>query len=97
MAVRRGLGEALAAAERALAAPDPGEAPEEGDGRGALPLGDILSGGDPLRRAEAEVVRAVLERCGWRVGEAAARLGISRVTLWRKLKQHGIERPPGIG
>ncbi len=94
LAARRGLGEALAAAERALA----GGLPEEagalaGPDGGALPLGEILAAEDPLGRAEAEVVRAVLERCGWRVGEAATRLGVSRVTLWRKLKQHGIERP----
>jgi excisionase family DNA binding protein len=29
--------------------------------------------------------------------EAAERLGISRVTLWRKLKDHGIERPTAGG
>jgi transcriptional regulator of acetoin/glycerol metabolism len=35
----------------------------------------------------------VLDRSEWRMQEAADRLGISRVTLWRKLKDHGIERP----
>jgi transcriptional regulator of acetoin/glycerol metabolism len=29
--------------------------------------------------------------------EAADRLGISRVTLWRKLKDHRIERPGNGG
>ena len=35
----------------------------------------------------------VLDRSGWRMQNAAERLGISRVTLWRKLRDHGIERP----
>ena len=96
VALREGLGAALEAGEAALAAV-PGPVTESAlaglDGRRVLWLDDLLSAADPIRRAEAEVVRAVMEGCGWRVGEAARRLGVSRVTLWRKLKEHGIERP----
>jgi transcriptional regulator of acetoin/glycerol metabolism len=38
------------------------------------------------------VLREVVELCGWRMQEAADRLGISRVTLWRKMKDLGIEK-----
>jgi len=38
-------------------------------------------------------LREVLERSEWRMQEAADRLCISRVTLWRKMKELGIEKP----
>jgi transcriptional regulator with PAS, ATPase and Fis domain len=55
-------------------------------------IDELLSAPEPLAALEERVLREVLERCGWRMQEAADRLGISRVTLWRKLKDHGIER-----
>jgi PAS domain S-box-containing protein len=39
---------------------------------------------------EARRIRDALERAHYRRDEAAKLLGISRTTLWRKLKQHGI-------
>jgi transcriptional regulator of acetoin/glycerol metabolism len=39
------------------------------------------------------LLRAALERCDWRMQEAAEKVGVSRVTLWRKMKDLGIERP----
>jgi two-component system, NtrC family, response regulator HydG len=39
---------------------------------------------------EADRLKAALSCCGGNRTEAAARLGVSRVTLWRKMKQHGI-------
>jgi PAS domain S-box-containing protein len=50
----------------------------------------------PLERAEVEAIRAVLDRNGWNRIRAAAELGISRNTLWRKMKRYGIE-PPSRG
>jgi PAS domain S-box-containing protein len=55
---------------------------------------DLLHETDPLSALERRLLAEVLHRSGWRMQEAADRLGISRVTLWRKLKDHGIERPP---
>ena len=55
-------------------------------------LEQLLEERDPLAALEERLLREVLERCGWRMQEAADRLGISRVTLWRKLREHGIER-----
>jgi hypothetical protein len=54
---------------------------------------ELLERADPLAALEERLIREVLERSGWRMQEAAERLGVSRVTLWRKLKDHGIERP----
>ncbi len=54
---------------------------------------DILGSANPLESLEARVLCEVLERHGWRMQEAADRLGMSRVTLWRKLREHGIQRP----
>lgn len=55
---------------------------------------ELLEQPDPLSALEQRLLREVLERCGWRMQEAADRLGISRVTLWRKLREHGIEKEP---
>ena len=41
---------------------------------------------NPLSALEREMVRRVIEQCGGKATLAAARLGISRVTLWRKLR-----------
>lgn len=46
---------------------------------------------DPEERAEAERILAALEKAGGSRQKAAHALGISRVTLWRKLRALGIE------
>jgi transcriptional regulator of acetoin/glycerol metabolism len=47
---------------------------------------------------ERRLVNEALVACDWRMQEAADVLGVSRVTLWRKVKDLGIERPePGDG
>lgn len=43
-----------------------------------------------LQLAEADAIRSVLVRTGWHLGQAAKELGISRTTLWRKMKKHSI-------
>ena len=55
-------------------------------------LEKVLEAENPLAEAERRVLREVLERCCWRVQDAADRLGVSRVTLWRKLRDHGIAK-----
>lgn len=39
---------------------------------------------------EADQMLAVLEDCHWKMGHAAAALGVSRTTLWRRLRRRGI-------
>ncbi len=44
-----------------------------------------------LAELEKTYIRKALEVCNRNHTEAARRLGISRSTLWRKLKEHGME------
>lgn len=44
----------------------------------------------PLESLEKEVILTALERASFRRSEAARLLGISRSSLWRKMKRHGI-------
>jgi two-component system nitrogen regulation response regulator NtrX len=48
---------------------------------------------DARRRFERQYVRAVLERHGWRMSDAARALGIQRPNLYRKARALGILRP----
>ena len=46
----------------------------------------VLAEQNPLQALERDTVQRVLEQCGVKAALAARQLGISRVTLWRKLK-----------
>jgi PAS domain S-box-containing protein len=54
---------------------------------------DLLEAADPMAALEERLLREVLDRCEWRMQEAADMIGISRVTLWRKMKDYSITRP----
>ena len=45
---------------------------------------------NPLNSLERELIIRILEQSRWRFREAAARLQVSRTTLWRKMKCLGI-------
>ncbi|MGH7310802.1 MAG: sigma-54-dependent transcriptional regulator [Candidatus Rokuibacteriota bacterium] len=47
-----------------------------------------------LSELERVHVLQTLERCGWNHSRTAEALGIGRTTLWRKLKEYGLERFP---
>jgi PAS domain S-box-containing protein len=42
---------------------------------------------------ERQIIAAALARTGWNRTRAARRLGIDRTTLWRKIREHGLEPP----
>ncbi len=48
----------------------------------------------PLDNAERQALLAVLEQQRWHMSHAAEQLGISRNTLYRKLRKHGLNRQP---
>lgn len=48
---------------------------------------------NPLGSAEREVLITTLQAQHWHVGRVAEELGISRNTLYRKLRKYGITRP----
>jgi len=45
-----------------------------------------------LADTEKAHIREMLERHGWNYSRTADALGISRTTLWRKLKEYGFSR-----
>ncbi|MFZ7126529.1 MAG: sigma 54-interacting transcriptional regulator [Desulfobacterales bacterium] len=58
------------------------EKPSSADGKGGI-----------MEETEIRVLHDVLETCDWNKKEAARRLGISRNTLYRKMKKYGIQPP----
>lgn len=62
------------------------------DGYATALVDELLQTPNPLAALEERLIREVLDRCEWRMQEAADRLGISRVTLWRKIKDLDIDR-----
>jgi DNA-binding NtrC family response regulator len=50
-----------------------------------------LAAEQTLAEAERAHIIQILERYGWNHSRAAEALGIGRTTLWRKLKEYGIE------
>jgi transcriptional regulator with PAS, ATPase and Fis domain len=48
----------------------------------------------PAGGGEAQALASLLESCEWNVARAAAELGVSRMTLYRRLQRHGLSRPP---
>ncbi|MBF0283981.1 MAG: sigma 54-interacting transcriptional regulator [Magnetococcales bacterium] len=69
--------------------PEPTSSPgETGEGHGEAEE-EGLEGQDGLT---AEEIFRVLNQCQWRVGETAKQLGVSRSTLWRKMRQFKLGR-----
>ncbi|MBF0354864.1 MAG: sigma-54-dependent Fis family transcriptional regulator [Alphaproteobacteria bacterium] len=50
-----------------------------------------------VEEAEREVIRLTLERCNGAVGQAAELLGISRKSLWEKMRRYGIQKEGEAG
>jgi PAS domain S-box-containing protein len=55
----------------------------------AAPLYQIHS---PLETLERDLILKTLDANDWKISKTAQRLGISRVTLWRKMKEYGVQK-----
>ncbi|MND07122.1 DNA-binding transcriptional regulator DhaR [compost metagenome] len=49
-----------------------------------------------LAERERQDIEGALAEAGWQLAVAARRLGISRTTLWRRLKQYQLTRPAAL-
>jgi DNA-binding NtrC family response regulator len=45
-----------------------------------------------VEETERDVIRSTLDRCQGAVGQAAELLGISRKSLWEKMRRYGIQK-----
>jgi DNA-binding NtrC family response regulator len=71
---------------------EPGDLPPH-VGAGLVPgPAPTLETEQTLAEAERTHILRILERYGWNHSRAAEALGIGRTTLWRKLKDYGIEK-----
>jgi transcriptional regulator with PAS, ATPase and Fis domain len=69
----------------------PAELPEEfRDAQEPQPAAGVASGTGVLRDSELSLIRRTLAEANGNLAQAAARLGIHRVTLYRKLKRYGL-------
>ncbi len=64
---------------------------------GALELGEAMfipgiEGPSTLADREKEAIVKTLDANNWKLAETARHLGISRTTLWRRLKAYGLHR-----
>jgi hypothetical protein len=64
---------------------------------GALELGEAVflpyvAGPTTLAEREKDSIVRSLDEHGWRLAETARSLGISRTTLWRRLRSYGLHR-----
>ena len=59
----------------------------------AIFLGPAAAGAASLAERERRAILETLQATGGRLTAAARHLGISRTTLWRRLRAYGVRRP----
>lgn len=89
----RAVGRVLDAADLALPAPGPvpASAPAASRASADAALAEPVRATSSLAELERRQIAAVLEEVGWHRGRAAARLGISARTLYRRIRQLGFQ------
>ena len=58
----------------------------------AVYLPDTVEDAKTLAERERKAILQTLEGNSWRLAQSARALGISRTTLWRRLKEYGLHR-----
>jgi len=46
-----------------------------------------------IKQDEGDRLRKILQQVNWNQSEAARKLGVSRVTIWKRINKYGIKRP----
>lgn len=49
----------------------------------------------PMAELERDAIELALRSCAWNKEKAARRVGISRASIYMKVKKYGLQRPPG--
>ena len=82
---------ALASTDLGLASRTAATVPVRGQSTYAIGVADASGHMRKLEELEAEIIRMAIARYHGRMSEVARRLGIGRSTLYRKLKDLGLE------
>ncbi len=53
----------------------------------------MLGTEEPLKSLEREMILKSLHEASWKYSDTARMLKMSRTTLWRRMKELGIEKP----
>ena len=75
--------------------PEPVEAPAPAPSFGIVKAFDDRGNVRPLADIELEMIRLAIDHYQGQMSEVARRLGIGRSTLYRKLKEYGIDPETG--
>ena len=59
-------------------------------------IGKAIEKEDPLQAMEQELILKVLNNTSWNYKKTAEKLKISRTTLWRKMKEYALDKPPHV-
>lgn len=52
----------------------------------------VINNSEPLKALEKEMIIKALNESGWKYNDCAGKLKMSRTTLWRRMKEYGIEK-----
>ncbi|MBI5643990.1 MAG: sigma 54-interacting transcriptional regulator [Deltaproteobacteria bacterium] len=55
-------------------------------------VGRVINEAEPLKALEKEIIAQALNETGWKYNDCARKLKMSRTTLWRRMKEFGIEK-----
>ncbi len=63
-----------------------------GDLRDRDIVGRVINEAEPMKALEKEIIVKALAGTNWRYNDCARKLKMSRTTLWRRMKEYGIEK-----
>ena len=90
--LRHAIDRACILASRPVIEPEDLFADEATESNFGVEAGDSTLG-EYLQRCERYFILETLERHGWQIGATARALGISRKSLWERMRRHGVTQP----